>query len=312
MTGMPGPPLAPRAGSARSRLQTSSPSMPGSPTSRTTSRGRSRLAAASPSSPVPAFCTRNPSLRRYSSTRSAMLASSSTTRMVPPAPGWLTESIFSPPAAVDDLTLRAAPPLQRRRRLVGCRPADGQRPDRVELGRDPERRPERRQAVEDTEEQGAEALVDGGEEHGHGGEAAIDVPVGDGPAGRVPVGPALDGFGVAIEVGLLRGAGQDDHRRPEQAGPAEAGPPLGRECAVPEPPDLLGALEDEEGGPLGVPGRRRPAGVVEDPLQGTGRYGPVLEVADHPPPADRLPEFHRPGSAARQPLGRPSTRSPMM
>ena len=78
--------------------------------------------------------------------------------------------------------------------------------------------------VEDPEEEGAEALVDRGQQHGHGGEAAVDVPVGDGPAGLVPVGPALVGFGVAVEVGLLGGAGQDDHRRPEQARPAELRP----------------------------------------------------------------------------------------
>src|SRR5205085_2357119 len=105
--------------------------------------GRSRFAAASPSSPVPALSTRNPSLRRYSSTRSAMLASSSTTRIVPP----LTAQILSPVAAVDGLVLRPSPPAERRRRLVGRRPADRHRPDRVERVRDPECRPQRREAV---------------------------------------------------------------------------------------------------------------------------------------------------------------------
>src|SRR5436305_12913002 len=102
-----------------------------------------------------------------------MLTSSSTTRMVPPVA--LTSGIVSPVAPVDDLALRAPPPPQRRRRFVGRRPADGHRPDRVELRRDPERRPQRRQPLEDPEEQGPEALVDGGQEDGHGGEAAVDV-----------------------------------------------------------------------------------------------------------------------------------------
>src|SRR5581483_1221938 len=114
-----------------------------------------------------------------------MLASSSTTRIVPPAPGWVTAEILSPVAAVDDLILGTAAPAQRRRRLVGRRPPEGHRPDGVVFVGDPERRPQRQKAVEDPEEEGTEALVDGGEQDGHRRHPAVDVPVGDRPAGLV-------------------------------------------------------------------------------------------------------------------------------
>src|SRR5262249_15126629 len=51
--------------------------------SSTTSRGRCSATARTPSSPVPTFTTRKPSRSRYSSIRSAMLGSSSTTSTVP-------------------------------------------------------------------------------------------------------------------------------------------------------------------------------------------------------------------------------------
>jgi nucleotide-binding universal stress UspA family protein len=184
---------------------------------------------------------------------------------------------------------------QRRRRLVRRRVADGDGPDRRVGLRHAERLPERRDPRrEDPEEQGAEAGVDGRQQHQQRCHPRVDVPVRDGPERLPLVDHALVRLGVAVEVRLLVGERDDHQGRFEQPRPAERGAGLGvGEGGAPEAGRLLGAIEHEEGPTLAEAGRRRVEGVVEDAVDHVGRDAPAgLEVADHAAAADDILELH--------------------
>src|SRR5215216_4011894 len=100
--------------------------------------------------------------------------------------------------------------------------------------------------VGEAEEEGAEAGVDGGEEDEQGGEAGVDMPVGDRPVALVAVLPGLVRLGVAVQVGLPVGEGDDDQGGVVDAGPAHALPAAVRGDGPPEASGLLLAFEHEK------------------------------------------------------------------
>src|SRR4029453_4776899 len=94
---------------------------------------------------------------------------------------------------------------------------------------------------------------------------------------------------VAVQVGLLVGEDEHDHRRLGGAvGLAEAGVGGG----PPEALDGAGPLEDEQVAALAERGRWGPGGAVEDPVQHLGREWAGVEAAHHPPAPHHLAELH--------------------
>src|SRR5207248_3359835 len=106
---------------------------------------------------------------------------------------------------------------------------------------------------------------------------------------------------VAVEVGLLVGEGDDQHRRPGDPGPAGAGRVGAGERSRPEPAGLVSALEDKEGPALAEAGRRGAGRVRQDPVQHLGRDRAVLEGPYHAPPPHHLLEVHQAEASGARP-----------
>jgi ABC-2 type transport system ATP-binding protein len=203
-----------------------------------------------------------------------------------------------PPAAVHQVVEVTAPDHLGRPALVQARVrmADGERADRHVLAGYAELVTESPDsAVEQAEEQGTQALVDGREQHEHGHEPGVDVPVRHRPAGLVPVGPALVRPGVPVQVDVLARQRHDYHRRPGHG--LEPGLQLlvvaFFELQLPERPPLVRLVEQKQRVPLAEPGRRRPVGRPEYPLDGFRADRLGTERPDHPPLGDYVIEFHR-------------------
>ena len=164
-------------------------------------------------------------------------------------------------------------------------------PSSCRSGRDAERGAELGLALEDAEEQRAEAGVLGGEEQRHHGHRRVDRPVRRRPRRGRAAEPAcrLVRLRVAVEVRLRVGERQGDHRRVEQAGEGEAAALVGRERDVPEPRRLVARQHDEVPA-LGLAGAGCARGEVDELVEQLvrDRIGP--ERPRHPPPADDVGE----------------------
>jgi len=137
-----------------------------------------------------------------------------------------------------------------------------------------------------------DALIVGGEQQQESHATGIDIPVGHGPACLVPVGPTLVGFGIAVEVHLLRGENGDDEGSLGDAGTHFRRPSARRRgVGSPEPLQVLGRVGDAQGAPLAVTGGRTAQGGGDDPLSGIKRNGFVGELPCHPSPPKNFPEL---------------------
>ena len=142
------------------------------------------------------------------------------------------------------------------------------------------------------------------QEQDHGGEGGVAEPVGNGP-GRLPLRPVavrrrpqprtgLVLLAVAGDVGRRRGQGEGDDRGPGEALPAPGPvPPLLGGAVIPEGRGLVGTLQQQPGGPPGVPGRWGPQGVAEQLVDQAGIDRAVGEASHHAPPPDGLGHLHR-------------------
>ena len=127
-------------------------------------------------------------------------------------------------------------------------------------------------APEGTEDAGAQAGVDRAQQHRHDPEGSVPVPVGHGPGvgSRTQAGRRLVGLGVAGNVGVGRGVGEQHHGGPAEA--LEPGPVAGPASLVSRGIEvdgrLLGPLEHDPGRAAGVAGgggaQRRLEDAVDD------------------------------------------------
>ena len=208
-------------------------------------------------------------------------------------------------APVDDLGRAALAPLQRRALRAGNLVPERHHADDRPLPRDPEllvhlvvtlrRHPE---------EQPAQPVVGGREEHQQRRHARVDVPVGHRPARLAPVGPALVRRGVPLQVGVHVGAADDQRgRRPHAAQPVRLLLFLllgGR----PEPLPLLGGGQHDEVPALAEPGARSTAGVLQNGGQDLVGHRPLRVVStNHVSATNDLRELHGGMLPARPPDG---------
>ena len=149
---------------------------------------------------------------------------------------------------------------------------------------------------EGAEDGRAQSGVDRPEQDGHDAEGGVPVPVGHGPrlVALPQPGLPLVRLGVAGDVGLGRGVGQQDDGGPLQ--------PLAP-TAVVAAPVLVGGgveiggglrrpLEDDPGRAPGVAGRRGAQRGIEQAIDDAGVHRLGGEAAHHGAPPDGLVELH--------------------
>src|SRR4030095_8908075 len=176
----------------RSALVTSNPSIPGSIRSSRTIRGRSASTAASPEGPSVRHTTRKPSRSRYSRTRSAMDASSSTSSTVP----------LEGCSGVNQSPFGVGPTLASPGQVRGA-PAPGSRAVKILVSRLPTAaRPGRRRAGDGRAGGGRRRRGGGGRGRGGGGA--------EGGAGAGPAPPPRERLGAG--AGQQQPAGRDQER----------------------------------------------------------------------------------------------------
>ena len=220
---------------------------------------RSRNAADPPRRPWPTCVTTRMARSRPRTSADRLVSG------VPNRPQWTTSSAARLPGFSDGL-FGPGPRTRAPRRRRSCAPAGSRTP----------RAPRRGTPARTPKNSAAQAVVGGRQQHQQRRHARVDVPVGHRPAGLAPVGPALVGCGVALEVGVPVGAADDERGRGLHA--AEPVRLLlfllvGRR---PEPLAVLRRGQHDEVPALAEPGARSAAGVVEDRRQhvlGTGRSG---------------------------------------
>ncbi len=167
----------------------------------------------------------------------------------------------SPAPVVHDVVQRPPPRPQVALVRLGVVP-DRDRADRLLVVRHPERVAERLHRLgHDPEVDRAEPLVDHGLQDEQRRHPGVDVPERHRPARLVPVGPALVGLRVPVQVDPLA-RHRHDHRR---RGLGRLGDRRARHR--PEPLPVLRFGQREERLPLGEPGRRAAHRVAENPVE---------------------------------------------